>query len=172
MSAAANANDSDSSSGINIDAMSLDQLNAVKQQQEGQLKAYTSQYQQLRAASARIASARSSLSAMPVTGTGEGREIMIPLTESLYAPGKIVDPNKILVELGAGFFVEKSAKDAMKVLERKGRLVDANSDNVMAAVEASSMNVKACHQAMQGKLLEIQARQQWMAYKNSMEGKQ
>jgi prefoldin alpha subunit len=169
---AANANDSDSSSGINIDAMSLDQLNAVKQQQESQLKAYTSQYQQLRAASARIASARSSLSAMPVTGTGEGREIMIPLTESLYAPGRIVDPNKILVELGAGFFVEKSAKDAMKVLERKGRLVDANSDNVMAALEASSMNVKACQQAMQGKMLEIQARQQGMAYKNSMEGKQ
>ena len=167
-----NANDSGSSSGINIDAMSLDQLNAVKQQQEARLEAYTSQYHQLRAASARIATARSSLSDMPVSGTGEGREIMIPLTESLYAPGRIVDPNKILVELGAGFFVEKSARDAIKVLERKGKLVDANSENVMAAVEASSRNVKACQQAMQGKMLEIQARQQGMAYKNAMEGKQ
>ncbi|KAL3809208.1 hypothetical protein ACHAXA_005415 [Cyclostephanos tholiformis] len=170
---AANATDSGSSSGINIDAMSLDQLNALKQQQEGQLKAYTAQYHQLRAASARIATAMSSLSAMPVTGSsGEGREIMIPLTESLYAPGRIVDPSRILVELGAGFFVEKCARDAMRVLERKGRLVDANSDNVMAAVEASSMNVKACQQAMQGKMLEIQARKRGMAYKNSMEGKE
>lgn len=99
---------------------------------------------------------------------------MIPLTESLYAPGKIVDPNKVLVELGAGFFVEKSTKDAIKVLERKGKLVDANSDNVMAALEASSRNVQAVQQAMQGKILEIQARQQGMAYMNSqsMEGKQ
>jgi prefoldin alpha subunit len=169
----ANANDSGSSSGINIDSMSLDQLNAVKQQQEARLEAYTSQYHQLRAASARIATARSSLSAMPVSGTGgEGREIMIPLTESLYAPGRIVEPNKFLVELGAGFFVEKSVRDAVKVLERKGKLVDANSENVMAAVEASSRNVKACQQAMQGKMLEIQARQQGMAYKNAMEGKQ
>ena len=95
---------------------------------------------------------------------------MIPLTESLYAPGKIVDPNKILVELGAGFFVEKSSKDAIKVLERKGKMVDANSENVLAAVEVTSRNVEAVRQAMQGTMLEIQARQQGLAYKNRSEG--
>ncbi|KAL7444677.1 hypothetical protein ACHAXH_006509 [Discostella pseudostelligera] len=170
----ANAADA-GSSGINIDSMSIDQLNSVKQQQEARLEHFTAQYQQLRAVSARLSSARASLSSMPSNnGSGDGREIMIPLTESLYAPGKIVDPNKVLVELGAGFFVEKSTKDAIKVLERKGKLVDANSDNVMAALEASSRNVQAVQQAMQGKILEIQARQQGMAYKNSqsMEGKQ
>jgi prefoldin alpha subunit len=158
--------------GMNIDAMSLEQLNGLKQQQEARLEAFTSQYHQLRAASSRIVAARTSLSEMPTSSNGEGggREIMIPLTESLYAPGRIVEPNKILVELGAGFFVEKSVKDAIKVLERKGKLVDANSDNVLTAVEASSRNVKACQQAMQGKMLEIQARQQGMAYKNSHEG--
>ena len=97
---------------------------------------------------------------------------MIPLTESLYAPGKIVDPNKILVGLGAGFFVEKSAKDAVKVLERKGKVVDANSENVLAAAEASSRNVEAIRGAMQGKMLEIQARQQGMAYNQQQEGGQ
>jgi prefoldin alpha subunit len=170
----ANAADA-GSSGINIDSMSIDQLNSVKQQQEARLEHFTAQYQQLRAVSARLSSARASLSSMPSNnGSGDGREIMIPLTESLYAPGKIVDPNKVLVELGAGFFVEKSTKDAIKVLERKGKLVDANSDNVMAALEASSRNVQAVQQAMQGKILEIQARQQGMAYMNSqsMEGKQ
>jgi len=97
---------------------------------------------------------------------------MIPLTESLYAPGKIIDPNKILVELGAGFFVEKSAKDAAKVLERKAKVVDANSENVMMAAEATSRNVEAVRQAMQGKMIEIQARQQGLAYKNQVDGKQ
>lgn len=166
------SSDDSGAAGINIDTMSLDQLNAVKQQQEARLEQLTAQYHQLRAVSARLSTARSSLSDIPVNGTGEGREIMIPLTESLYAPGKIVDPNKVLVELGAGFFVEKSAKDAIKVLERKGKVVDANSDNVMAAAEASSRNVRTVQQAMQGKMLEIQARQQGIAYKNQMEGKQ
>jgi len=161
---------SNDAQGVNIDTMSLDQLNSVKQQQEARLEQLTAQYHQLRAVSARLSTARSSLDSIPVNGTGEGREIMIPLTESLYAPGKIVDPNKVLVELGAGFFVEKSAKDAIKVLERKGKVVDANSDNVMVAAEASSRNVQAVQQAMQGKMMEIQARQQGISYKNKMEG--
>ena len=158
--------------GINIDTMSLDQLNAVKQQQESRLEQLIAQYHQLRAVSARLTTARTSLNEIPVSGNADGREIMIPLTESLYAPGKIVDPNKVLVELGAGFFVEKSAKDAVKVWERKGKVIDANSENVMAAAEASSRNAQAVQQAMQGKMMEIQARQQGMAYKNQMEGKQ
>eukprot|EP00571_Detonula_confervacea_P007461 CAMPEP_0172316832 /NCGR_PEP_ID=MMETSP1058-20130122/29675_1 /TAXON_ID=83371 /ORGANISM="Detonula confervacea, Strain CCMP 353" /LENGTH=168 /DNA_ID=CAMNT_0013031249 /DNA_START=20 /DNA_END=526 /DNA_ORIENTATION=- len=164
------ANDS-GSAGVNIDTMSLDQLNSVKQQQESRLEQLTAQYHQLRAVSARLSTAQTSLSTIPVNGAGEGREIMIPLTESLYAPGRIVDPNKVLVELGAGFFVEKSAKDAIKVLERKGKVVDANSDNVMAMAEASSRNCQAVQQAMQGKMMEIQARQQGISYKNQMEGK-
>ena len=95
---------------------------------------------------------------------------MIPLTESLYAPGKIVDPNKILVELGAGFFVEKSASDALKVLERKYKVVDKNTENVMSAIEVSSRNVQAINGAMQGKMMEIQAKQAGAAYKKQMEG--
>ncbi|KAL7550013.1 hypothetical protein ACHAWF_013266 [Thalassiosira exigua] len=153
---------------INIDAMSLEELNSVKQNQEARLEQLTAQYQQLRAASARLSGARTALSSLPVNG-GEGREIMIPLTESLYAPGKIVEPNRVLVELGAGFFVEKGAKDAARVLERKGRVVDANGENVKAAAEAASRNARAVSQAMQGKMMEIQARQQGMAYKNQME---
>ena len=94
---------------------------------------------------------------------------MIPLTESLYAPGKIVDSNKILVELGAGFFVEKNSKDALKVLERKSKIVDANSENVLQAAEAASRNVEAVKAAMQGKIMEIQARQQGRAFRNQME---
>ena len=81
-----------------------------------------------------------------------------------------MDANKILVELGAGFFVEKSSKDAIKVLERKSKIVDANSENVLAAAEASSRNVEAVKGAMQGKILEIQARQQGRAFRDKVEG--
>ncbi len=178
------SSDKSGDNAINIDTMSLDQLNHVKTQQESRLEQLTAQYHQLRAVSARLSNARTAVSSIPLHsssssgggGSGSsgegGRDIMIPLTESLYAPGKIVDPNKILVELGAGFFVEKSAKDAVKVLERKTKVVDANSENVMMAAEAASRNVEAVRQAMQGKMMEIQARQQGLAYKNQVEGKQ
>jgi prefoldin alpha subunit len=163
---------SEGGNAINIDTMSLDQLNQIKTSQESRLEQLTAQYHQLRAVSARLSTARASVNEAFDTSSSnnEGRQIMIPLTESLYAPGKMVDANKILVELGAGFFVEKSSKDAIKVLERKQKIVDANSENVLAAAEASSRNVEAIKGAMQGKLLEIQARQQGRAFRNKAEG--
>ena len=33
-------------------------------------------------------------------------EVMIPLTSSLYIPGKIEDTEKVIVEVGAGYFID------------------------------------------------------------------
>lgn len=158
---------SSADNGINIDTMSLDQLNQMKSSQESRLEQLTAQYHQLRAVSARLSSAQTAQSQL--VSNVDHRHIMIPLTDSLYAPGRIVDSSKLLVELGAGFFVEKQAKDAAKVLERKSKIVDANSENVLAAAEAASRNVETIQMAMRGKITEIQARSQGRAYKNEME---
>jgi prefoldin alpha subunit len=163
---------SETSQGINLDTMSLEQLNSIKQQQQNRLEQLSTQYNALKDAKDRLSLAKESLSLIPTNEIvgGGGQEIMIPLTESLYAPGKIVDPDKILVELGAGFFVEKTTEDAVKVLDRKFKMVDKNSENIMSAIDVMSSNVQALNQAMQGKIMEIQTKQAGAAYKNQMEG--
>jgi prefoldin alpha subunit len=35
-----------------------------------------------------------------------GKEIMVPLTSSLYVPGVMEENERVLVEVGAGYFVE------------------------------------------------------------------
>eukprot|EP00956_Cyclotella_meneghiniana_P028726 scaffold67766_cov52-Cyclotella_meneghiniana.AAC.7 len=159
---------SSAENGINIDTMSLDQLNQMKSSQESRLEQLTAQYHQLRAVSARLSSAQTAQSQL-TSSTNNNVDIMIPLTESLYAPGQILDSSKLLVELGAGFFVEKNAKDASKVIDRKLQIVNANSENVLAAAEAASRNVETIKMAMEGKIMEIRARSQGRAYKNHME---
>ena len=163
---------SETSQEINLDTMSLEQLNSIKQQQQNRLEQLSTQYNALKDAKDRLSLAKESLSLIPTNEIvgGGGQEIMIPLTESLYAPGKIVDPDKILVELGAGFFVEKTTEDAVKVLDRKFKMVDKNSENIMSAIDVMSSNVQALNQAMQGKIMEIQTKQAGAAYKNQMEG--
>jgi len=32
---------------------------------------------------------------------------LIPLTASLYVPGKLSDPEKVIVDIGTGYYVEK-----------------------------------------------------------------
>jgi len=140
----------------NLDNMSLDELNQLKQQQENQLQALTSRYAQLRAAAARLSA--SDQAVLELGPSSEGKQVMVPLTSSLYVPGKIHEPNKLLVELGTGFYAEKSSKDCSAFLQRKLKLVDANSDNVTKAIQNCRQNTEAVAIAMQGKMLEIRAR--------------
>ena len=37
---------------------------------------------------------------------------MVPLTSSLYCPGIMEDNNHVLIEVGAGYFVEETAPKA------------------------------------------------------------
>ena len=36
----------------------------------------------------------------------EGTAMMVPLTDSLYAPGKLGSTDKVLLDIGTGYFVE------------------------------------------------------------------
>ena len=37
---------------------------------------------------------------------GKGKEVMVPLTSSLYVPGVMEENEKVLVEVGASYFIE------------------------------------------------------------------
>ena len=147
----------DDAKGISLDSMTLEQLNQIKQSEESRLQAITNHYATLRASAARFGAAKEALNAV-ISPAHEGKEIMIPLTESLYTPGKIKDTNRVMVELGTGFYAEKSAKDASAFLDRKSKLVEMNSENIMKAITVTRGNVESINTAMQGKLLEIRAR--------------
>uniref|UniRef100_A0A6U3Q704 Prefoldin subunit 5 n=1 Tax=Ditylum brightwellii TaxID=49249 RepID=A0A6U3Q704_9STRA len=152
---------------LDLDAMSLDQLNQLKQNEENRLELITSRYTQLRAASARFHAAKTALSSL--TPSTENNSLMIPLTASLYAPGRIRDPNKIIVELGTGFYVEKSNKEAHAFLERKIKIVDSNSENIVKVIQVTRQNVESINGAMRGKMLEIRARSEGLKHQKEIQ---
>jgi len=80
---------------IDLDKLSLDELNQAKQQEEGKLQALTNHYASLRAAAARLTASTNAISEL--SPSSEGKEVMIPLTESVYVPGKLREPNRLLV---------------------------------------------------------------------------
>lgn len=140
---------------LNLDNLSLDQLNQAKQSEESRLQLMTQRYAQLRQAAAKLNASKSAVSELQ-----GGKQVMVPLTESLYCPGTIREPNKLLVELGTGFYVEKSQRDTTDFLDRRLKLVDANSENVTKVVEVTRQNINNLNMTMQGKLMEIRARQE------------
>lgn len=143
---------------INLDEMSLEELNQLKQQEENRFSSLMTRFQQFRGAAARLNASMSAVS--EITPASEGKEVLVPLTESVYVPGKLRDPNKFLVELGTGFYAEKSSKETKGFLERKLKIVDANSENLTKAISATRQNIEQVSMAMQGKMLEIRAKQE------------
>lgn len=152
---------------IDLDSMSLEELNQAKQQEEQRLQALTSRYAQLRSAAARLNASQRAVNEL--SPASEGKEVMVPLTESVYVPGKLREPTKLMVELGTGFFAEKSTKDTTAFLDRKIRLVDHNSENVTKAIQVTRQNMESIAMTMQGKMMEIRARQEGQRHRAAAE---
>ena len=149
--------------GIDPDSLSLDQLAQLKAQEENKLTAVSQHYGQLRAASARYNASKQAIASLKKTNESkEEREIMVPLTASLYVPGKMKPEanKKVMIELGTGFYAEKSLDDAIAFVDRKISLIQQNSDNVMKVIQGTKKNVDNITLTMQGKLIEIRARQE------------
>lgn len=178
--ATAAANNNNEAQTIPLDSMSLEELNQVEQQEQGRLQMLSNRYGQLRQAAARLAQSSKAVSQLSQaakeqqndgeSGNNNPHEIMVPLTESVYVPGKIVNADSLLVELGTGYYAEQSSDEALAFLERKKKLVDANSDNVMQAIQATKQNIQSLNVAMQGKLLEIRAKQEGQRIRATAEG--
>ena len=130
-------NPSSSNGTIQLDTMSLDQLQQLQQREEIRLQGLTNRYGELRTLAARLqqsALAVKDLTAKEdATDTPAKMDVFIPLTESVYIPGKVQllqpESKDLMVELGTGYYVEKSSKQTLEYLDRKKKIVDANSDN-------------------------------------------
>jgi len=161
---------SESSAGktINLDSMSLEELHQLQQREENRLQMLTNQFAQLRQVAARIQASKRAVT--DLEQATEATPVMVPLTESVYVPGKLQDPNQLLVELGTGYYCEKTTSETNDILDRKLKLVDSNSSTVSEAVGVTRQNLQTIQMTMQGKLLEIRAKQEGMRYKAVAEG--
>lgn len=65
----------------------------------------TASYGQLKAAQAKFRTCIESVNA--IKPENAGKEILVPLTGSLYVPGTIADAQKVIVDIGTGYYVEK-----------------------------------------------------------------
>jgi len=47
--------------------------------------------------------------------------MLVPLTDSLYVPGKLADASHVLVDIGTGYYVSKTLGQAQAFLDKKVR---------------------------------------------------
>ncbi|KAA0201276.1 hypothetical protein HAZT_HAZT002645 [Hyalella azteca] len=90
---------------IDLSKLNLEQLTALKNQQDQELQFFNESLQQLKMAQLKFS--ESGTCVEKLTPDKAGAEILVPLTSCMYVPGKIADVNKLLINVGTGYYVEK-----------------------------------------------------------------
>ncbi|EFC41853.1 prefoldin 5-like protein [Naegleria gruberi] len=104
-------------------------LNESLTKEVNQLTAYLST---LRAAHNKYVSSKSSLEQLKKQTEST---LMVPLTESLYVPGTLKNPDSVLVDIGTGYFVKKPIPEAQNTLERRIRLVRDSAEKLTKTIQ-------------------------------------
>lgn len=89
----------------------------MRRQLDLEIKQFTAMYGQLRLAYSRFQMCKNSVSQLTPENTKKISQI--PLTASLYVPGHISDAEKVIVDIGTGYYVEKVRTNTYSLLKMR-----------------------------------------------------
>jgi prefoldin alpha subunit len=67
-----------------------------------------------------------------LTPENKDKEILVPLTGSMYVPGILSDPDKVIVDVGTGYYVEKDIASAKEYFVKKVKYVTEQMEKVQS----------------------------------------
>ncbi|KAK4230712.1 Prefoldin [Podospora fimiseda] len=137
---------------ISLDTLTPQQLSAVKKQLDEEVEHLSSSYAQLAAAQTKFKECLRVVRAGD-TYFDESKPVMIPLTNSLYVKGHLSDPNRVIIDVGTGFYVEKETKDAATFYEGKVKELAANIQGLEAIVQGKTQNLRLVEEVLRQKVL-------------------
>ena len=114
--------------GVDITRCSPQQLQDVAKALETELAQLTQSYNQLLVGVRKFQESKEVLAYLKEHG--KGKEVMVPLTSSLYVPGVMEDTENVLVEVGASYFIEQNTVKAQEYCGRKLDLLQGNSKKI------------------------------------------
>jgi len=90
----------------------------------------------------------------------EGQKMLVPMTQSLFIPGKLADTEHVTVEIGTGFFVKRTIPDAKAFCERKISTLKAFTERLGESLMAQTANLRQIEQVIQIKVDLIKKQQE------------
>ncbi|KAI6817600.1 hypothetical protein KC367_g2663 [Hortaea werneckii] len=137
---------------IDLGALSAQQLSQVKKQLDEEVQHLTSSYQNLRTAQQKFRDCITSVK-NGVAESVKDRTLLVPLTSSLYVPGQLADTENVLVDVGTGFYVEKSTDDAQKFYNAKIDELGKNIKELENIVNGKANNLRVIEEVLRQKVL-------------------
>ena len=128
---------------VPIEKLSIEQLNYVGQQIEKEIKNYSQYYSSLRAVNNKYLDNKEYIKQLKEY---KDKEILVPMTSSLYIPGKCSDIKKLTIEIGGNFFVETTVEKAEKFCDRKIENLKVNMDSIDKIIQDKNEQLNVVNQ--------------------------
>ncbi|XP_015606049.1 prefoldin subunit 5 [Cephus cinctus] len=113
---------------IDLTKLNLQQLTQLKQQLDQELSVFHDSLQTLKIAQNKFQESGSCLD--KITPEAKGKEILVPLTGSMYVAGKLADTEKVLVDVGTGYYAQKDIDDAKDYFKRRVAYVTEQMEKI------------------------------------------
>jgi prefoldin alpha subunit len=141
---------------IDIQDLQIPQLQQVKGQIEQELSHLTASFTQLKQAQVQFHDCIDSIN-KTLQPANEGRTILVPVTASLYVPGEIADTERVLVDIGTGYYIEKSKVDATRFYQDKVDYVKENLVKLQETITGKQNNLRVLLDVLQLKVSQAAA---------------
>ncbi|KAJ7058525.1 Prefoldin alpha subunit [Mycena amicta] len=135
---------------ISVTDLDIPQLADVRRQLEEELNHLTNSFAQLKQAQTKFKVCVENVK--EVKPDNKDKPILVPLTNSLYVPGKLADTKHVIVDIGTGYFVKKTTAQATAHYTAKINYIQANLDTLEETVSKKRENMAYLVNVMQAKL--------------------
>ncbi|KAF9510880.1 hypothetical protein BS47DRAFT_1487205 [Hydnum rufescens UP504] len=135
---------------VNVQDLDLPQLTEVKRQLDEELGHLTNSFAQLKQAQAKFKACVENVAEINPSNTG--KVILVPLTNSLYVPGRLSNPDTVIVDVGTGYYVKKERAAAVKHYQAKMDFVRSNLETLQETIQKKQENLSFLIQVMQAKM--------------------
>ena len=120
---------------IPLDQLNLEQLTQVGKQVEQEINSYNSYYTSLKVALAKFFDNKEYIGDLK---NCSNKEILVPITSSLYIPGKCSDIKSVMIEVGANYFVGTALRKADSFCDRKVKVIKESMDKIDGIIKTKN----------------------------------
>ncbi|RAO65639.1 uncharacterized protein BHQ10_001651 [Talaromyces amestolkiae] len=148
---------------VDVTTLSVPQLRSLQTRLNSELEQLTNSHAKLRAAQSKFRDCVRTINdgvvgkKTPQPQSADNNSILVPLTSSLYVKGKLADREKVIVDVGTGFYVEKTTAKAIEFYNKKVKELEANITDLEKIVQGKSTNLKIIEDALRQKVVSGEA---------------
>ena len=113
---------------IPLGQLPAQQLDQIKRDIDQEISVFTESINQLKIAQQKFSDSLDNLDI--ITVKNEGKELMVPMTSSMYVPGILDETSSVLVDIGTGYYVEKSVENGKKYFRGKIEFVGKQLEKI------------------------------------------